>query len=180
VRVRVRGKSPKLSRMEARYAFHWALEQMLPSHLLKELSVTIIFRQKIEHTRTTEDYYKLETYKGVVLEDYVTRGYSRNYTIRIANKYRYKHRGMRLTALPRSQQLGTLYHEARHIVQSVLGMCKNTANPEIVMWKGAAYKSADDSEEDYNNAPWEKDAKKWEKKLMRKYRDHIKKIKLSF
>lgn len=101
--------------------------------------------------------------------------------------------------LRRASLMVTLFHECRHIEQFKSGRLKDywttttpiyipykskmgrnlfwVACPSLIRWKRSVYR---DELTEYKSAPWEKDARKWERKLSKAYKEHLKKVGLTF
>lgn len=174
MQVRILGQSQKLSKIETRYALHWALENMLTDQQVRNLNFCISFRDILLHSPGEE-----RTIKGCCIDYYEGREYPKSFLIQLANRYR-NAKTKRLSEVSRANQLSTLFHEVRHAVQSCTGIARYIpTDSKHIIWNDRRMKM-DETEEEYNNAPWEIDAIKWEKRLSRKYSLHLKERGLKF
>jgi hypothetical protein len=178
VQVRILGSKSKLSKMETRYAIHWSLEQMMPAHQLKNLRICVSFRDMLPYNENAGERIDKKTIKGCCTDYAEGRKFPNYFLIKIANRYYYPKKKC-VQVLPKSQQIKTLFHELRHVVQSATGVARYTTSETHIIWKNRMMKM-DETDEEYENAPWEIDAYAWEKRLSRKYNAHIQKIGLKF
>lgn len=172
MRVQIRGDANEhLSKLETRYAFHWAVEQLLPAGLHRNLVITVVFRSSLKWDGVEEkDNGSFKIYskeiKGACLRlDEGPR--PRNFTVYLNSRFK------------RPTQLRTLWHETEHIRQWATGQMRDYryAYADLTRWKDSVY---NESLIPYKDQPWEKAAIRAENRLARKYNKHLKKVGLKF
>lgn len=164
--IRIRGENEKLSRNEALYAVNWFLIELLGNVIANNVQVTISFRPKLEgwmvrfNKKKGKTVRRWEKWKGELLS-YTPR----NFLLRCDHNY------------SRRTQLYILAHECAHIEQYATGKLHDYADNVRIRWKSRVIHE-DDIE--YDDHPWEIDARAKERALVAKYKEHLKQVKLEF
>ena len=151
----IRGKSPKLSAEELRYATERMSSLIMSPQLLMNIQVTISFKKEDGVYGTVE----------INDNDTDTVSLPRSFWIRINPK------------LSKSLIIQTLAHELVHVKQFARGEMKDTRMPHVSKWNK---QMINHETIDYWDLPWEIEAFGREYGMYRRYTDHIRDQNIKF
>lgn len=180
MRVRIVGENDSFTVEEQRYALRWMLRDQL-GPVAENVDVVLCNRKRIplvkkkvcvENGVRWVYNYEYNCKADCVPRDDRPQGH-RKFTVRLGSGLGYK------------SQLRSLAHEVRHIRQWALGeLRENSRRPSLVRWRKRVVEittaEQDVTWDEYMSYPWEVDARRNEKLIVERYRQHLKHVGLSF
>lgn len=146
MRLRIQGESQALSRRETRRALEWFSRELLGPRLSARINIRLAW------TRRSETYGYCEEPWDACPRSFEI-GCVRNLTRRCT--------------------LQTLAHEMVHVKQYARRIMSETDEPRLTRWKKIL---VDRNEISYYKLPWEREARRMEKSLYKKYMQHLRKV----
>ena len=148
MKVRVRGKNPKITTKELKYATKFMSNILMTKKLVEQLDVTIKFVDMVDDG-------------GTMLLDCNHK--PREFEVQLNPK------------LNREHTLYVLGHELTHVRQFARGQLKQLAREASTTWLRKKYNAKlEDDPLRYWLLPWEIEARGYEEALMQYYKSHLK------
>lgn len=151
MKVSIKGKNPKISKEEIRYATRWMASLILSKKMMGNVSVVVDFVSERGLKGSTE----------CLDADYKPR----NFKINVDPE------------LSRRNQLLTLAHELVHVKQFAMGEMRYTRYTELIKWHK---QTIHNEQTEYWDLPWEIEAFGREFGMYIRYVDHVARDKLKF